>query len=294
MKSRAYLSHGRKVKNGIVSDKPSLKMAAMGMKVDRRKDEYDPDQLGPLQVEDFMTGLITGRLRCYNVQSFSLLEREYKKVDEQKKDLQGELKNGRNKISRLRKAAGISSEKLKSEYDRLGIDEPFKDYETRCVEDFLNSGVIKANVLKAVLQDHRQNQRRYDELAKHEIFPRNHFYTVRVDPSYDFKRVPLRDTVKPVRIEFDYGPSDGSSSKHYSFDHVEFDTRPLYSADEYQSLIRNASYRMAADDYITMLDKLHNAGVLTDHHENADAGKNHMENPGSTALLNHNPKEDEE
>jgi len=46
-------------------------------------------------------------------------------------------------------------------------------------------------------------------------------------------------------------------------------TRPLYSADENQSLIRNAAHCMDADDYISMLDKLDNAGVLNDHYKQA-------------------------
>lgn len=267
IKSRAYLLFGNKVNAGVVADKPSLKMAAMGMKVDRKKDEFDSEQLGPQQVDDFMTGLVTGKLRCENFQSFSHLEREYKLIKVQKEKLQRELKNGRNKLSRLRKAAGISSEILKLEYQKSDSGDSFKLFEKQRISSYIAGGGNKATALSAVLSEYKKLRKEYEEIAQAEVFSRKYFYTVKVNHTFDFKRVPVAESIEPQAIEFDYGPSDGSPSKHYKFDHVTFTTRPLYSADEYYSLIRNASYRMDATDYTTMLQDLDKAGVLSNHHK---------------------------
>lgn len=267
LKARAYLLFGYKVKGDVISGTPSLKMAAMGMKTDKKRDEHDPVQLGRQQVDDYMTGLITGKLRCYNVQAFSRLEREYKQIKEQKEELQRELKNGRNKLSRLRKAAGISSEILKIEHHTQQIEQPFEDYEQQRISKYIAVGGAKAEALAKVLSEYKELRRQYDEVNSRQVFPREYFYTVKVNHTYDFKRVPVLESVVPETIEFDYGPSDGSSSTHYRFDHVGFETRPLYSADEYYSMIRNASYRMDATDYRNMLTKLDDAGVMSNHHK---------------------------
>jgi hypothetical protein len=266
LKARGYLMSGQKVKNGVPSGKRVLKMANMGMKTDRQPDQFDPDKLGHQQVDDFMTGLISGRLRCYNFQSFSHLEREYAENKKQREDLQRQLRNSRNMQSRLRQAAGISAEKLEVEHCKRRIEIPFRDYETERVSAFIASGSKAAEALAKVMSEYQDLRSQYEEAASYEIYPRKYFYTVSVNHSYDMKRVPMLDTLRRERSEFTYGPSDGSSPTAYSFDHVAFDTRPLYSADEYKQLIQAAGYRMDYGGYVSMLDDLYRSGVLSDYH----------------------------
>lgn len=267
LRSRGYILSGRKVKDGVPSEKTSLKIANMGMKTDRKPDEFDPDLVGYQQVDDFMTGLITGKLRCFNFQSFSDLEAEYKKNKEQREELQRELRNNRNMQSRLRQSAGISSSRLEVDYEKLGNGQSFRDYEHDRVVGYIAAGGPKAHALAQVLAEYDDLRQRYEEVAAYEIFPRKYFYTVGVNHSYDFKRVPIAETILPQTVEFDYGPSDGSFSTHYKFNHVSFTTRPLYSAAEYQQLIQNASYRMEHQDYVKMMQVLQEAGVLSTYHE---------------------------
>jgi hypothetical protein len=270
LKSRGYLLFGHSVNDGVLAEKASLKLANMGMKTDRVRDEFDPAQLGAQQVNDFMTGLITGKLRCYNFQSFSHLENEYKNNKEQTKELQRELKNNRNMQSRLRKAAGISSTILKIRYNKLACSQPYKDYEKEQISAYIAGGGVKAEALTKVLSEYADLRRQYAEVSAYEIFPRRYFYTVGVNHTFDFKRVPIMESIEPETVEFDYGASDGSNSTHYKFRHVSFTTRPLYSANEYQQLIQAATYRMDHNEYIKMLEDLEGAGVLSHYHKHSE------------------------
>jgi len=294
LRSRGYLLSGYKVKNGVVSKKKTLKIANMGMKTDRKRDAFDPDLLGPQQVDDFMTGLITGRLRCYNFMSFSHLKDEYQKNKEQREELQRALRNSRNTQSRLRQASGISSARLEVEYERLSTDQSFREYEQDRLTAFIAAGGTKADALAQVLTDYEDLRRQYEEVAGYQIFSRRYFYTVGVNHTFDFKRVPIANSIKPVTIEFDYGSSDGTSLKHYKFHHVSFATRPLYSAAEYQQLIQAATYRMEPQAYIAMLEDLEAAGVLSNYYQCREQAVETSVCDAQVAIIKHLTVDDKE
>ena len=117
VKARGYLMWGHKVKDGEPYGPLTFKMAAMGMKVDRKPDEDVPERMGAQQVDDFMTGLTSGELKITNFQAFSSLEKQYEDKKVRSKELQQLLKNNRNTQSRIRISAGVNNEQLRKKYN---------------------------------------------------------------------------------------------------------------------------------------------------------------------------------
>ncbi len=265
LRSQGEFMVGRRVKDDVPIAVPTAKMAAMGMKVDKAPDLLEPGRMGARQVHDFMIGLITGELRSINFQSFSDLDDQYRDQETRRKDLQVKLKLNRNGQSRLRISVGISTEHLRTIFSKqaAGFGESFADFEHECVTNFIATGSLKANTLQQLIEDHRKLHDEYEAVINRQIFPRKYLRTTSVNTTYDFKRVPLVETIEPETTIFSYGPSDDPTTNNYTFEHVRFQTRPLYSADEYRQLILAAKPRMTSQEYIDMLEDLKNHGVLS-------------------------------
>ena len=107
-----------------------------------------------------------------------------------------------------------------------------------------------------MLTEHTELQSEYDTVSNRQIFPRKYFRTISINTTYDMKRMPILESMSPESTHFAFGPSDGSNDKTYSYDHVRFSTRPLYSADEYRQLLYESKRNMNFDDYKNMLEEL--------------------------------------
>ncbi|SHO52999.1 hypothetical protein [Desulfopila aestuarii] len=269
MKSRGYLLEGVKIKDGQPYGPQTWKMAAMGMKVRKTTDPNDPARMGVEQLEDFMTGLITGELKITNFQSFSSLQQQYDHQHRRRKELQQELKNNRNAQSRIRIGAGISYESIKRQFKRRPVQDgvTFHDYEKEVLQQFIDSGKPKARALSRLLAEHEELRSEYDALMDRQIFPRKYFRTISVNSSFDFKRCVIADTIKPDTFTVTYTAADGSIVKTFEFEHVQFQTRPLYSADEYRQLIFGATRNMKPEEYSALVQDLEDHGVLSHYHK---------------------------
>jgi len=265
--TKGYQLRGMKVKDGVPSGKQTMKIAAKGMKVDRKPDSLDPAVMGFQQVDDFMTGLITGKLRQRNFRTFPDLKRQYDENAFRRRELQQKLHNSRNMQSKLRDQAGISSTQLRAQYARLSPNQTFAEYEQDRIAALIQSGTKRARALENVLANHQQLQQEYDEVVAYQIFPREYYYTVKVNTTFDMKRVPIPETLKPATVEFENASLDGTQRKKYSYIHTSFETRPVYSEKEYQQLIKAAKHRMRYEDYVAMMHELATAGVLSNYHD---------------------------
>lgn len=269
VRSRGYLLEGHKVKDGQISGPQTWKMAAMGMKVRKKSDPLTPGRMGLEQIEDYMTGLISGELKITNFQTFSSLQQQYEDQNKRRKEIQQELKNNRNAQSRLRISAGLSYETLKRRFEKNPpLDgQFFQDYEKEALQQFLDSRTPKANALKQLLSEYAALRSEYKALMARQIFSRKYFRTISVSTTYDFKRCPILETIKPDTFTLTYASSDGSSSKTFEFNHVQFQTRPLYSADEYRQLVLAAGRNMTPAQYEEMMEDLRFHGVLSSYHD---------------------------
>jgi hypothetical protein len=266
-KRGGYLLSGQKVIDGVPSGVDTIKFAPLGMKIGRKSDPDEPDRLSVESVERLITGLKKGELRTENWQAFSDIEREYRQQKEKRQELQQKLRNNRTAQSKIRIWAGIGYEQLKQAFlNRTENDQPFAGYEQKEIQEFIETGSAKAKALKKLIDEHQALRKEYEAVVEREIFPRRYFRTVRVNTSYDLKRVPILDSIQPEKFTFTYGPADGSDDRNFEIDHVRFDTRPVYSADEYRQLVLAAERNMLSEQYIEMLEDLEFHGGLSSYH----------------------------
>lgn len=268
-KRAGYMLFGQQVKDDVPSGIDTIKFAPLGMKIGREPDPDEPGRLGVEAVKSLIGGLTQGELRTENWQAFSDIDREYSQQQEKVRTLRQDKKNNQNKQSRIRITAGISNEQLRHLYrDQHDKNLSFRGFEAQKIEAFLKSKSDGAPAaLKRLIEELQELQAEYEEIVSRDIFPRRFLRTVRVNHSYDFKRMPILDSIQPEKFTFTYGPSDGSADQVFEIEHVRFDTRPVYSADEYRQLVLAAERNMTPQQYIEMLEDLEFHGVLSNYHD---------------------------